>query len=94
MVLRMNIEKTEFILDYVEKNMCADCLDSIFVDAYIKKFNPLHRITMFGANKIPELSGILSKMYKSNMLDRVIIRNGNWQPGFPKWWYSYCKKKY
>ncbi|KKN66070.1 hypothetical protein LCGC14_0475480 [marine sediment metagenome] len=78
---------------WVLKNMpkCGvDILNSDFVDLYIAAFNPVYRLTNWGAYKCPQLGKLLSQMFKKNILERGTISLGiNWEPGFPKWVYSY-----
>ncbi len=75
-------------------NEGVDILHSDFVDNYIKEFSPPFIEVNFGAYKCPQLSRLLSCMYKKNILERGTISLGCcWQPGFPKWVYVYTLEK-
>ena len=89
--MKTDNEKIEFIKDYIKKRLSVDILDADFVDAFIEKFNAPHRITIFGANKCPSLGKLLAEMSKNKILKRFPcgLSKPNWQPGFPKWVYSY-----
>lgn len=89
---KSNLEsKKEFIKEYIRKRLSVDILDAEFVDAYIEKFQPKYKVKMFGANNCPELGQLLSTMYQAGELKRFAcgLPKPNWQPGFPKWVYSY-----
>lgn len=84
-------ERWCWIVEKIIELRHVDILNEAFVDEYISKFNPKHRVTNWGANKCRLLSSDLNAMAKSGVLDRGIIGlpHGNWEPGFPKWVYTY-----
>lgn len=77
--------------DTLLKRGGVDILDSAFVDAYIEATEAPHTPTNWGAYKCPQLGRDLSKMYEMGILrrTRVGLSSGAWQPGFPKWVWSY-----
>ena len=82
--------KERWVLKHIPK-VGVDILNADWVDAYIESFNAPHRICNWGANKCPQLGKLLSQMYKKNILNRGVIALGRaWQPGFPKWVYTYA----
>lgn len=91
--MRNAAEKSQFVIDWLERGP-VDILNSEFVDSYIERFKPRHAIMTFGANRCPELSRLLSSMWTLSIIDRqaVGLSDGSWQPGFPKWVWSYSKK--
>lgn len=83
-------DKEQWILNYIRVHDAVDMLNSEFVDAYIDKFNPKVSYTNFGANKVTELSRILSSLYKTGLLKRSAVGlSGLCGIGFPKWVYVY-----
>lgn len=85
-------DKEEWIIVYISKlsNQATDILDSQFVNDYITKFKPKFTHVNWGAHKCKEISRLLAGLYKKGYLTRFSIGLGtNWQPGFPRWVYSY-----
>ncbi len=83
-------KKIQFVLDYLgNQTGGVDILNSFFVDAYIEKFNPPHRITFYGANKCPQLGRLLGAMYRKGLLKRFRVSISGQGYGFPKWVYTY-----
>jgi len=68
-----------------------DVLDSELVDAYIANFDQKYTPTNWGAHKCRRLGADLSAMAKGGFLNRrrIGLCGGAWQPGFPKWVWSY-----
>lgn len=63
-------------------------LEVDFIDEYIKVCKPKYHITMWGANKVPELGRILTSMFKCGILTRSRIKvNAGWE--FPSSVYVY-----
>ncbi len=84
-------QKEKWILKYIENqpSKSVDMLNIDFVDAYINKFNPPYRCTLYGANKCSELSRRLSTMYKKGLLSRISVGIRGLGIDFPKWVYLY-----
>ena len=84
-------EKEQWIIDFIDKEptKCVDILNMKFVDSYIERFNPKHKVCMYGANKCKELSMLLGNMYKKGILSRCTMGVEGVGEGFPKWVYVY-----
>ena len=80
---------SDWILNYIKLNGPVDILNSEFVEKFILENNVDYMPTNFGAFKCPTLNKELSKLVKNNQLVRHTVGVGSWQPGFPKWVYSY-----
>lgn len=77
----------EYLVDHAGG---VDILNSDFVDTYIAATKVRFKPTNWGAFKCPTLSADLLAMYRSGRLKRHRAGlAGNWQPGFPKWVWSY-----
>lgn len=87
------LEKREFIVEYLKKHKYVTVTDKEFVDAYIKRFNAKYNYKMWGSHFCKDLSTQLSRMYKSNWLDRGRIVLSPHIDGFPNWCYSYSLKE-
>lgn len=75
---------------YIEENRFVDVLNSDFVDAYITAVHAKFKPTNWGAHKCPQLGLDLSSMARFSALKRSRIGlSVNWQPGFPKWVWTY-----
>lgn len=86
--------KQDWVKIYLsEEDGRVDVLNVLFVDKYIKKFNPKHYIMPFGANKCREIGRLLSEMYKKGMLERCRVGLHRMERGFPKWVYSYSLRR-
>lgn len=82
----------EWLKNYQIKNSLPglDILDSDLVDAFCEAFNVTPKYTYWGANKCKKLGNILSVASKTGHAKKSIISlSGAWQPGFPKWVYTY-----
>jgi len=84
-------ERHNWLLEKAKEIGHVDILNEAFVQAYIDKFHPTYEIRMWGANKCLQLARDLSVMEQSNRMNRTRIglSKGAWQPGFPKWVWSY-----
>jgi hypothetical protein len=80
-----------WLRDRVEAYQFVDILNSDFVWEYIEKFGFASHACTIGAPVCKQLNRDLAKMAKLGYLKRTPtgISDGNWQPGFPKWVYSY-----
>ena len=74
---------------WVRLHKRADVLDDAFVRAYIKATDVPWRETMWGAPKCPTLGRDLAALAAQGRLNRYRVGMSNWQPGFPKWVWSY-----
>ncbi|CEE63205.1 conserved hypothetical protein [Xanthomonas citri pv. citri] len=68
-----------------------DVLNADFVERYAEATGARIKRSMWGAGWCSLLSDELRRMYKARLLQRVAVglSSGSWQPGFPKWVYSY-----
>ena len=83
-------ERKKWLMAWVQKHRYADVLDSDLVDSYIAATNAKHKPTCWGAYKCPMLGRDLAALASCGALKRW--RNGlrgTWQPGFPRWVWSY-----
>lgn len=89
-------QRWEWLLKETRERRFVDVLNSEFVDAYIDEFKPAHQITYWGAKKCRKLGADLAAMAKLGYLERHRsgLSSGAWQPGFPKWVWSYQPGKY
>jgi hypothetical protein len=69
----------------------VDVLYADFVDAYMEATGAKCYPQMWGAHKCPQLGRDLSQMARDGALrrHRAGLSGGAWQPGFPKWVWSY-----
>lgn len=83
-----------FIEDWLKNNYATDVLDSPFHDAYAKAFPQYAREWhAWGACPVKQAMKDLKTMYDSNVLQRQRLDLGlSWQPGFPRWVWSYQLK--
>lgn len=88
--------KEKFIIDWINKNdNYIDILNRTFTDDYINTFYLTIKQIKFknwGSHYIPELSGLLKKMYDKGILDRQIVSICPKISGFPNWVYTYNLK--
>jgi hypothetical protein len=91
LVMKHVTDKEQWLLDQARaSNFGLDVLNREFTDAYIEQFDPKVQRVNWGAHKIPELGRLLSKLFHEGKLERFRISLGcNWQPGWPRWVYSY-----
>lgn len=86
----MNKQKQkEFIIKYVKDNCCVSALDQKFHEEFYNKFKGKRHECYFGARTVYKAMRTIKELYKSNILERKLIGLSNWQPGFPKWCYTY-----
>lgn len=91
-------EREAWIMNWFEdpRNFATDCLNSPFHDAYHKAFPMYAREPKcWGASKVYKAMEDLNSLVDDNRLDkfRMGIPSGNWQPGLPKWVWSYTLPK-
>lgn len=82
-------ERQEWIIQYIKNSNGVDVLNSEFVDAYVEHTGAAVDVMMWGANRCKMIGRDLSELNNSGKLSRFRIGISNWQPGFPKWVYSY-----
>lgn len=90
-------ERRKWIVEYitVHEPHGVDVLNSDFVDAYTAATGAKFRVMMWGANRCAQLGNDLLTMTRLGVLKRCRIGlAGNWQPGFPKWVWSYSLRVY
>lgn len=80
-----------WLMVWVKKHRYVDILDSDFVGSYIDATNAKHFPTFWGAYKCPMLGRDLSSLAKCGALKRWRngLPRGSWQPGFPRWVWTY-----
>lgn len=81
----------EWLMAYIEKHGQVDILNSDLVDGYIAATKAKHVKTCWGAYHCPMLGRDLAHMARSGALEsrRLGLSGGSWQPGFPKWVWTY-----
>lgn len=83
-------EKIDWIINYITENGWQDIFMEEFVASYILSCKPNKvEITVWGADKVPELGRYLGELYKKGILDRFIVSLNYQCDGFPKWCYGY-----
>lgn len=84
-------ERWKWIAEYIKVYRGGtDILNAQFVDDFVLRFNVPVGLTWWGANKCPTLGRDLAAMKKRGYLKRSRVGLGmNWQPGFPRWVWSY-----
>ena len=87
----MNKAKRQaWIKEWVQKNTFVDVLNCDFVFAYIKATGVPFEDTNWGAPKCRTLGQDLAGMVHDGTLSRRCVGlSGNWQPGFPRWVWTY-----
>ena len=89
----MNDREQKFVLAYLGDQVGGvDILNAGFVDAFIEKFNPPFKPTMYGAFKCPKLGRLLGAMHRGGLLDRRTIGLHGMEYGFPNWVYIYTRR--
>jgi hypothetical protein len=86
-----------FILDWFKadsQNYCTDSCNKGFHDAYNERFPgyPVE-VKLWGASPVRQAMVDLKEMADDGVLERQRIGMSNWQPGFPKWVWSYTLRK-
>jgi hypothetical protein len=83
-------DRRVWLLQEIHSEKSVDVLHSDFVNAYADFSGAAMRVAFWGAGWCPLLSADLRRMFKAGLLRRAATgMSGNWQPGFPKWVYSY-----
>lgn len=85
-------QRQKFIIDYIKMHPeGVDILNQLFVDSYLLAFqNVKYKLCNWGSHKCPDLGKQLALLYKEGTLKRGRMSLGfNWQPGLPKWVYTY-----
>ena len=90
MDIPVRIRKEMFIRDYLNKNVGVDAVDTEFHEQWFRTFGGKRKETNWGCQISYDAMRCIKNMYNQGILIRGIITLGNnWQPGFPKWVYSY-----
>lgn len=81
----------KWLLDRARAERFIDVLNAGVVRDYIAQFEAPHQPTCWGAWKCPQMGADLGAMAKLGFLKRAAtgLSGGAWQPGFPKWVWSY-----
>jgi hypothetical protein len=83
--------KMQWIIKYISENTSADVCNQDFHDRFHVRFGGKRKFKMWGAMPVLDAQRLLKRMYEMGMLKRCPIGFGtNWQPGYPRWVYSYC----
>lgn len=89
-------ERQAWIMNWLKEsyNLSADSVNQSFHEAYHEKFPQFSfQPKCWGAQPVRQAMIDLSAMYNDGLIQRDIIPlGGNWQPGFPKWVWSYTLK--
>jgi hypothetical protein len=86
-------DRLNWLTDAIKRYQTHDAvnvLNSAFVDEYTEATGAKFEPVMWGANKCPQLGRDLKALYDQRLVYRFRVGlSGNWQPGFPKWVFSY-----
>lgn len=84
-------ERDDWLLLRVHEERTVDMLNRGFVEDYIRWTGAAFRPSFWGAPWCGLLSSDLARLAREKVLKRTPLGlpSGNWQPGFPKWVYSY-----
>ena len=89
----MNSDHYAFVNDWLDEHHETSCVDQLFHEAFLRKFGGKYKAKNWGAQPAFSAMKVLKEMYKQGLVSRSVVGLGkNWQPGFPKWVYSYTKK--
>jgi hypothetical protein len=78
------------VLDYLDHNCEACAVNQDFHEEFHKQFPGFKRKeTLWGAQPVARAMAALTKLHMERKISRVRIGLRNWQPGFPKWVWSY-----
>ena len=90
-VMTHKAERERWILDWMKQYYCADAVNQDFHKAYHQRFPEYARKeTYWGAQPVAQAQRDLARMAQAGILERGPVSLGaNWQPGFPKWVWSY-----
>jgi len=86
----------EYLIDYLTyddpQGLGISVLDTEFHDKVGKEYPHLKRKAyLWGCMPVPAVMRTLERLYKDYRVLRFSqgVTGGNWQPGFPKWVYTY-----
>lgn len=84
-------DRDDWLLRRVRDEHAVDVLNRDFVEGYIAFSGAAWKPSFWGAPWCPLLSLDLARLAREKVLSRIPtgLPSGNWQPGFPKWVYSY-----
>lgn len=84
-------DRRRWLLETINSEKSVDVLNSGFVFDYANFTGAKITVPFWGAGWCQLLSSDLRRMFKGRLLRRrtVGLSSGAWQPGFPKWVYSY-----
>lgn len=86
----MSNSQEAFILDWVRRHASTDSVDQKFHEAFTAQYGGVVSRKMFGAQRNHKAMRLVGKMAKDGKLNRFKVSlGGAWQPGFPKWVWSY-----
>lgn len=88
----MKVEHQAFINDWLDEHYETSCVDQLFHEAFLKKFGGTYKPKNWGAQPVFAAMKALKEMHKQGLLKRNVAGISQWQPGFPKWVYSYTKR--
>lgn len=83
--------RKRWLLEQIAERKRIDVLDAQFVQDYAAYTGMKLKGASWGAGWCAQLSLDLKQMMRLRLLTRVAVglSSGAWQPGFPKWVYSY-----
>lgn len=89
--LKPKKDRDAWLLVRVHADRYVDVLNRQFVEDYIEFSGATCRLMWWGAPKCALLSADLARLAREKVLTRQPygLPTPNWQPGFPKWVYSY-----
>ncbi len=84
-------EREDWLLREIYEERFVDVLNKDFSDHYAQATGASVTPMTWGANKCALLTKDLARLAKLGFLKRTTcgLSSGAWQPGFPKWVYSY-----
>lgn len=85
------VERRAWLLRTIAKERRVDVLNAELVEDYAEVTGAKLARSMWGAGWCPLLAKDLRELFKRRLLNRTAVglNGGAWQPGFPKWVYSY-----
>lgn len=91
----MKQTRQAWIVQWLKENFCADSVNQQFHEDYHKTFPKYKQAFKFwGAQPVARAMQDLAEMERDGLLKRGRVSlGGNWQPGFPKWVWSYTLNK-
>lgn len=83
-------QRKEWLIEAIRQEFSADVLNQDLVDRYAEHTGARYFGSIIGAGWCPLLAADLRRLYRLGLLKRGRMgMAGNWQPGFPRWVYSY-----